>query len=398
MRREESGFDVSAQPNGVRSQASQSVSRRAAEGSLASGRRGRFASSAVRRWVESPKGLALLLLGRMALKTAIAAALAFVMAQALHWEYPFYAVIAAIIVMGSTAGSTVTLSVQRLIGTAIGAIVGALVATLFGSNPWSLAGSVFLTIFLSSFWKFNEAAKLSGYISAIVILSYHHSPWLYAWGRALETLLGIGAALLVNKFLFPSHADSELRRCLAETLVSLEQFYQLVMAGALTNEYDRPSVNTLKLTIIASLTKSRELWREVHQGQAGVPREMQVNETWEFLVHRLWEHILTMEHTILARRHDVFWQLLSPYLTQLSQETTIALLELATAVKTHKTHLPLPNLETSLAQATEQVQHLQNNGQTEYPIDELLRFFTFFYTMEEVGRKLQRLAGTLKSG
>jgi hypothetical protein len=90
--------------------------------------------------------------------------------------------------------------------------------------------------------------------------------------------------------------------------------------------------------------------------------------------------------------------MLSPYLMQLSQETTIALLDLATAVKTHRTDLSLPNLETSLAQATEQVQHLQRGEQREYPIDELLRFFTFFYTMEEVGRKLQRMANTLKSG
>ena len=369
-----------------------------AEGSLGAVPHGRSALSAWKRWVDSPQGMALLLLGRMALKTAIAAAMADVMAQALHWEYPFYAVIAAIIVMGSTAGSTLTLSLQRLIGTAIGAIGGALVATLCGSNPLSLAGSVFLTIFLSSVWKFNEAVKLSGYISAIVILSYHHSPWLYAWGRALETLLGIGAALLVNQFLLPSRVDDELRRCLAETLVSLEQFYQLVMTGALTGEYDRPTVETLKLTIISSLQKSRELWQEERQGQAGVPREMQVNETWEFLVRRLWEHTLTMEHTILARRHDIFWQRLSPYLTKLSQETTIALLDLATAVKTHKTHLPLPNLEARLFEATEQVQYLQNGGHTEYAIDELLRFFTFFYTMEEIGRKLQRMAGTLKSG
>ncbi|MBW4473218.1 MAG: FUSC family protein [Stenomitos rutilans HA7619-LM2] len=333
----------------------------------------------------------------MALKTAIAAALAYILAQMLHWEYPFYAVIAAIIVMGSTAGSTVTLSVQRLIGTAIGALIGALIATLFGSSPWSLIGSVFLTIFLSSVWKFNEAAKLSGYISAIVILNYHHSPWLYAWGRALETLLGIGSALLVNQFIFPSRVDDELRRCLAETLVSLEQFYQLVMTGALTGEYDRLNVDALKLTIISSLQKSRALLQEMREGRAGVLSATQVNEAWEFLVRRLWEHILTMEHTILARQQDTFWQRLSPYLTQLSQETTIALLSLATAVKAHDTHLLLPNLENSLSQATEQVQHLQRIEQADYPIDELLRFFTFFYTMEEVGRKLQRMASTLQS-
>ncbi len=349
------------------------------------------------RWAESPEHTTVIRLGKMALKTAIAAAIAFVMAQALHWKYPFYAVIAAIIVMGSTAGSTLTLSGQRMIGTAIGAIGGALMASIFGSNPWSLAGSVFLTIFLSSVWKFNEAAKLSGYISAIVILNYHHSPWLYAWGRSLETLLGISAALVVNQVLFPSRADAELRRCLAETLVGLQQFYQLVIDGALTGDYDRAAVDPLKLTIIGSLQKGRELWKEVHQGQLGVLPEMRVNETWEFLVRRIWEHILTMEHTILARQQDTYWQMLSPYLMQLSQQSAIAMLDLATAVKSGKSNLLFPDLETSLAKATDQVQHLHNVGQADHPMDELLRFFTFFYTMEEVGRKLQRLASTLES-
>ncbi len=54
-------------------------------------------------------------IGKMALKIAVAATISFIIAQALRGEYPFYAVIAAIIVMGSTAGSTLNLGIQRLI-------------------------------------------------------------------------------------------------------------------------------------------------------------------------------------------------------------------------------------------------------------------------------------------
>ncbi|AFY31867.1 aromatic acid exporter family protein [Calothrix sp. PCC 7507] len=346
-------------------------------------------------WAATSKGMSTMLLGKMALKTAIASAISFAIAQALRSEYPFYAVIAAIIVMASTHGSTLKLGMQRLIGTAIGAISGAIFVITLGSNVWSLGVCVSITIFLTSYWQFNEAAKLAGYVSAIVILAHNQSPWLYAWGRFLETLLGIGVALLVNNLFFPASAGSELRRCLSQTLVNLEQFYGLVVEGALTGTYDRPTVDVLKTSIISSLIKGQELWKEVRQGRTNEPPETRVNEAWEFLIRRIWEHILTMEHTILAREQDTFWQILSPQITNLAQETQSTMLGLATAVKSQESYVSLPDIEIALTNATERLNRLPEIKGENDPIDELLRFFTFFYTMEEVGRKLQRMAATL---
>ena len=352
----------------------------------------------LKTWAATPDGISTILLAKMAFKMAIASAISLEIAQALRWEYPFYAVIAAIIVMSSTHGSTLLLGIQRIIGTVIGAMGGAIFAVALGSNFWSLGISVFLTIFLASYWKFNEAAKLAGYVSAIVILSHSQSPWLYAWGRFLETLLGIGVALLVNNFIFPASAGVELRRCLSQTLTDLEQFYELVVDSAFTGNYDRPRVDELKTSIISSLSKGRSLWQEVRQGQTNEPPEKRVNEAWEFLIRRIWEHILTMEHTVLTRQQDIFWQILSPQIIQLAQETESAILTLATAVKSHQPSLSLSGMEVALTNATEQLNRLEEIKQQDYPMDEVLRFFTFFYTMEEVGRKLQKMAGTLSQG
>ncbi|MEH1937225.1 MAG: hypothetical protein V7L14_26675 [Nostoc sp.] len=52
-------------------------------------------------------------------------------------------------------------------------------------------------------------------------------------------------------------------------------------------------------------------------------------------------------------------------------------------------------MEVALTNAIEQLNRLEEIKQQDYPMDEILRFFTFFYTMEEVGRKLQKMAGTL---
>ncbi|GAA6615980.1 FUSC family protein [Scytonema sp. NUACC26] len=343
--------------------------------------------SNLKTWASTSNGI----LAKMALKMAIASVLAFAIAKWWHWEYPFYAVIAAIIVMSSTHGSTLLLGFQRLIGTAIGAIGGAIFAVMLGSNVWSLGLSVFLTIFLSNYWKFTEAAKLAGYISAIVILNYNASPWLYAWRRFLETLLGIVIALLVNHFIFPTSAGAELRRCLSQTLTHLEQFYALVVDCAFTGSYDRATADELKISINSLLQQKNELWKEVRQGQTREPVETRINEAWEFLVGRIWQHILTMEHTVLVREQDTLWQILSIELSQLARETRSAMLTLADAVTSYKSHVFLPEIEVALTDATKRFNHLQQLKQEDYPINEILRFFTFFYTMEEVGRKLQRM-------
>ncbi len=358
-------------------------------------------------------------LSKTALKIATAATLAYVMAGSLRWEYPFYAVIAAIIVMGSTSGSTWSLSIQRIIGTVIGAIAGALFSTVLGSTPWALELSIFSTIFLTSAWKLSEAAKLTSYVSAIVILNHSQNPWIYAWGRLLETLLGISAALSVSQVLFPAHAGTELRRGLSQVLLELEQLYQLVMQGAFAESYDRAVSNQQKIQIIVLLEKIRSLRKEAKQGLAGEPAEKLINETWDFLIHRIWEHILTMEHTVIVRQQKTLWQMLSPELTQLAQETSTGMIELSVVVKARNSSAGLPPLEVALNRATDRFNQLQitergdrlsnpldhqksdiadqslDNGKKNDLMHEVLRFSTFFYTMEEVGRKLQRMAELL---
>ena len=71
------------------------------------------------------------------------------------------------------------------------------------------------------------------------------------------------------------------------------------------------------------------------------------------------------------------------------------MLTLATAVKSHQPSLSLLGMKVALINATQQLNRLEEIKQQDYPMDELLRFFTFFYMMEEVGRKQQKMATTL---
>lgn len=332
---------------------------------------------------------------QLAFKAGIAASLAMISAQLLQWEYPLYAVIGAIIVMGSTAGSTWSAGIQRLLGTAIGAVAGAIFSSLLGSNAGTLGITVILTILLSSSWGFNEAARLAGYVSSIVILEHSQHPFYYAFGRFRETLLGIGIAWLVNTWLLPSRAAEELRKTLSQLLTNQCKLYQIVFDCYITGDYQTEAINDLKQKIIDYLQQSRELWKEVKKEPVSNQKSLLFDETWEFLTRRIWEHISVMEHAALVRDKDTFWQELLPELTQLSLVTSLAFNNVAEAMVEKDCRLPIPKLNEAVSAATERLNQLQKEEKSNYSLDELLRFFTFFYGMEEIAQKLQKLASRL---
>ncbi len=176
----------------------------------------------------------------------------------------------------------------------------------------------------------------------------------------------------------------------------------MVIDGALGSHYDKEAATNLKTQIIKEFQENQRLRKEIKQGQAGEPPETIVNETWDFFAHRIWEHTLAMEHTVQTRQQNMYWQTLSPQIKQLAEETSAAMLSLAGAVRSRQSPVQLIDLETTLNNVAsqfnkfeQQINQVQKQDKSDSPIDELMRFFTFFYTMEEVGRKLLRMAKAL---
>lgn len=83
-------------------------------------------------------------------------------------------------------------------GTVIGGAVGAVLLPILPPGAVAIAVGVAVAMLASHLLRLPDAAKLAGYLCAIVLLEFRADPWSYAAVRLVETLLGIVVAVLVS--------------------------------------------------------------------------------------------------------------------------------------------------------------------------------------------------------
>jgi uncharacterized membrane protein YgaE (UPF0421/DUF939 family) len=132
---------------------------------------------------------------QLSVRAAAAAGISVGLAELLALPFPIYAMIAAVIVTDLVPAKTRALAVPRLVGTVVGACFGAVVARWLPGTGWAVALAIFMPMMACQLAGAPEAAKLAGYVSAIVVLDHAGDPWLYALYRLLETALGIAVAV-----------------------------------------------------------------------------------------------------------------------------------------------------------------------------------------------------------
>lgn len=143
-------------------------------------------------WVRLEHGL------QIGLRASLASLLAAWVAFRLGMDYPIYAVISAVVVTDSSPEVTRRLGLSRLFGTLFGACWGAFLATHLGHSSWVMASGVLLAILFCDLVGLRDTQRITGYITAIVILFHGDSPWVYAKDRFIETTLGLAFAVLVG--------------------------------------------------------------------------------------------------------------------------------------------------------------------------------------------------------
>src|SRR5207244_13204416 len=84
-----------------------------------------------------------------ATRTALAATASVMVARLVQMPEAYWAAIATLVVMQSSLGATLTLSIERVVATALGASVGAVEANYFGANLAAFMLAIFFIGLLS---------------------------------------------------------------------------------------------------------------------------------------------------------------------------------------------------------------------------------------------------------
>jgi uncharacterized membrane protein YgaE (UPF0421/DUF939 family) len=135
---------------------------------------------------------------QLALRASLAAGVAIALAQLLGLSHPLYAFLAAVIVTDLAPSQSRKLALHRLVATAVGAVCGALLTPLLPTGPIAISVSILVAMLACQLVQVPDAAKVAGFICGIVVLESSTEPWVSAFGRFVETTLGVVVALLVS--------------------------------------------------------------------------------------------------------------------------------------------------------------------------------------------------------
>jgi uncharacterized membrane protein YgaE (UPF0421/DUF939 family) len=131
-------------------------------------------------------------------KTAVAAWLSYVSAQAVGLHEGYWAAISAVVVLQSDLPSTRISGRDRFVGTAIGGVIGWAGASLWHEHPSIYAVSVGLAVLVCALFRVGTAGRLAAVTVSIIILIPHPPPlWKIALLRFSEVSWGIVVALFV---------------------------------------------------------------------------------------------------------------------------------------------------------------------------------------------------------
>jgi uncharacterized membrane protein YccC len=194
----------------------------------------------------------------LAVRIAVAAVAAYVIAVALHLMLPLWAVLTSLIVSQMSVGRSLKATRDYMLGTIGGAIYGGAIAVLIPhSGEGSLLALLVLAVTPLAFIAAINPSLNSATVTAVIVLlvpaMHHASPLASAFDRVLEVSVGALTGLLVSFVVLPSRAVSQIRANAATLLELLAAAFAELLAG-LTRGLDNDALHRIQDGIGAAVT------------------------------------------------------------------------------------------------------------------------------------------------
>jgi uncharacterized membrane protein YccC len=178
---------------------------------------------------------------RTALKYGLAAALAGTLAMGRkEVEFAWYPLVAVVMCMDETDTRVLAASRTRVLGTVTGGVVGGLVhMVLSGWVGLTVSLLLVLPLLRRLGWQSSRALGMLVCSMLFLVERYTLMDWAYVGARILDTLIGIGAVLVVSFLFWPVNRlaeirtiDTQLRLAIGPRLERIRQVLKQPASGA----------------------------------------------------------------------------------------------------------------------------------------------------------------------
>lgn len=345
---------------------------------------------------------------RDAIKTAVAGCLGWILGLWLAelTQRPdrlvsgLWCTVAAIVVLQSNLGGTYKAALMRFLGVLIGSALGGLFTTFLGSNPFSLALSIFCTVILCSLLNLKDSIRMACLSVSVVMILWGLdrtlSPWIFAFYRAVDSTFGVIIALVVAHALWPSQATWKIRTTLFEAFKKLQQLYELVtqLSVQLVNQEetcmmikneirdDFTKVDGFLLEAKLEFISSRSTW-----------------EGWSYLnekTKRL-KHLISLMQEEYGTAQKMMDDSLAKQLAKMMQQTDKALGDLPMLIEGEQSDYSLQELLEAQTQLnSDLVRFRATRVLRQWEIAQVESFFVFFHCCDSIVDTLQQMIESMK--
>ena len=386
---------------------------------------------------------------RHGLKTGIAAVLALVVADVLHIEYGYWAVISAVIAMQMNVADAIEMCLYRFIGTVMGAVMGVIAIMLFPDTPVWNGVALFVTTGLCAFLtRWDPRYRMAAITVSIVILASagHAGRIDVGLFRVLEIAIGVGCAFVVTVTLWPVRAAVSLRRDLASQAENCAHYMTTLVDRFLARQTHVPA--DLLDPLLRATPRNRERLSKVRRHESLIYfYDNQPLETLSTVVERTTDHLRVMLRSLNACDADGYDIMMAAEMRALAETVAHTLRRMAAATtgvtgarpgrtavgglagmaqrfglggtnapagttgeggtsgpdgpdgaESAPGEIPRPNraLEEAIARADARLRALREAGATRrFDLAMLTQFYAFYYALRQLAEDVQVLAARM---
>lgn len=323
---------------------------------------------------------------RHALKTGIAAVLAYGITHLFHLKYGYWATLSAVIVMQVYVADSVQMCLYRFSGTAVGALIGMIAILIFPATPAMTVVALFCSVaFCAYMTRYNARYRMAAITVCVVVLASidQENRLVFGMLRVVEIGLGVAAAFLVSVLLWPVRAGTALKARLMERFGDCARHYETIIDAflAMQSGLDQHLLDQLQTDI----REDRELFQKVlHHERRMYHEDTNLLSLKVRTLEKCQSHLQTMLQALNSEHGQGYEIIMDRELRELASVTVEGMRDIVSG-RTPSTDLLTKALDASEAKLHE----LRKGGATRrFHLQKLVQFFAFYHSAQSMGRDI----------